>query len=201
MEQSKGSFEEAFIRKNLKRIHVGDYYIEHTVYKIEKQNGSLFDIKTAQNSDYTYGEKIIKETALSASIFDHEKKVTKTNMITLFAGLSKNDIWSAVFYKRETDKNWQEKLVDDIKGMQKDAAVKYVKKNFESIGKAMRELKGQKISMVSDNNYYMVRDLNIYFDELEKSSSTVTAEEKSIRKLDVNSLHSLIFNGVKYMLK
>lgn len=60
---------------------------------------------------------------------------------------------------------------------------------------------GQKISLKSDNNYYMVRDLNIYFDELSKSNDIDTAVRNSIRKLDINTLQSLIFNNVKYILK
>lgn len=127
--------------------------------------------------------------------------MTKTDLITLFSELSKNDIWKAVFYKRETEKKWEEELVAEIKAMQQDDVVQYIKKNFETIGKVSREMIGQKLFQMSDNNYYLVRDLDIYFDELQKSSKPTMADKKSIRKLDVNSLQSLIFNGVKYMLK
>lgn len=41
-------------------------------------------------------------------------------------------------------------------------AVNYVKKDFKTFGKIVRELTGQKLLKDSANNYYTVRDLNIY---------------------------------------
>lgn len=203
MAQPKRSFEEAFVRKKCMYPKVDDYYVEHTVYKTlelkPEDNGYL--VKTANNSNFIYGLTTITNTASSATLFNQEKKVTKTDLITLFSELSKNDIWKAVFYKRETEKKWEEELVAEIKAMQQDDVVQYIKKNFETIGKVSREMIGQKLFQMSDNNYYLVRDLDIYFDELQKSSKPTMADKKSIRKLDVNSLQSLIFNGVKYMLK
>ena len=85
--------------------------------------------------------------------------------------------------------------------MPKNDAVKYVKENFTTFGKITRELAGQKILPTSDNNYYTVRDLKIYFEELDKECGAEMAARNSIRKLDVNTLQSLIFNSVKYVLK
>lgn len=208
MSQRKRSFEEdAFKRKKLKYVKTNDYYVENTVFKVTGQqscfepSSKFLSVKTTLNSKFSYGEEVIKEVATSATMFSEEKKITKTALIKLFSSLSINDIWSAVFYKQETDQNWQEELVAKIQGMQKDDAVKYVKNESNTFGKIIRELKGQKISVTSDNNYYLVRDLYIYFDCLEESSSVLKAEEKSIRNLDVNTLQSLIFNDVKYILK
>lgn len=111
-----------------------------------------------------------------------------------------NDIWFATFFKQNTDNNWQDELVAKIQSMEKDDAVKYVKKDFNTFGKSLRELVGQKITLKSDNNYYMVRDLKLHFDEL-NTKNLKEAAKKSIRNLDVNTLQSLIFNGVKYILK
>lgn len=85
--------------------------------------------------------------------------------------------------------------------MAKGEAIDYVRKDIKKFGKTLRLLKGQKLSVSSDNNYYLVRDLEIYFDELEKSPNITEAAKKSIRNLDVNTIQSLIFNGVKYILK
>lgn len=202
MSEQKRSFEEAFKRKNLDRVEINDYHTECTVFKVLKSDhGDNFYVKTSQNFIYSFGEEVIKETSTSATLFDSEKRITRSEMIKLFSSLSVNDIWSAVYYKRETDKNWQEELVAKIQKMEKNAAVKYVKNDFYIFGRIIRKLKGQKISMTSDNNYYLVRDLDIYFDCLDDSSQIATAEKKSIRNLDVNTLQSLIFNGVKYILK
>lgn len=71
--------------------------------------------------------------------------------------------------------------------MNKNDAVKYVKKDFTKFGKLLRELAGQKLALKSDNNYYA--------NEWSKDSSNST------RRLDVNTLQSLIFNNIKYVLK
>lgn len=198
---SKRSYEEAFKRKPLQNVKVDDFYVDHTVYKVIKSSDTddFFDIITTQNSNFQFGESVIKETATSATLYTSVKKATKTELIELFSNLSINDIWFATFFKHDKDKNWQDEIVIKIQSMEKDDAVKYMKKNFASFGKITRELAGRKIVLKSDNNYYMVQDLNIYFEEL-KTNEPETAAKKSIRRLDVNTLQSLIFNNVKYLL-
>lgn len=197
---------DAFKRKPLEKVVAGDFYVEHTVYKVlhqaPRENGKeRFYIRTMQNNRYNYEEITIKELATSMSTFASVEKVTKTVLIELFSNLSVNDIWFATFLKQEQEKNWQEELVGTIQSMEKEEAVKFVKKDFATFGKVKRELAGQKIALKSPNNYYMVRDLNIYFDELEKCNSVDQAARTSIRNLDVNTLQSLTFNNVKYELK
>lgn len=202
MSESKRVYEDAFKRKPLDYVKVEDFYVEHTVYKVIKRSDGRdqFEIKTTENSNFEYGESVIKETSVSATIFTSEKKATKTELIELFSNLSINDIWFATFFKFDKDKNWQDELAAKIQSMKKEDASKYIKKNFTTFGKLTRDLTGQKIALTSDNNYYTVRDLNIYFDELE-SKDLDAAVKNSIRKLDVNTLQSLIFNNVKYVLK
>lgn len=201
----KRSFEEAFARKQFDQVKINDFCIENTVFKV--LNKRPFDGKdsntvlTAHDSRYIYSESIIKNSSTSATIFSKEEHVTKTFLIELFSGISINHIWTAEFYKYDKDKDWPEKLVRKIRKMKKDEAIGYVKNDIQKIGKILRVLKGQKLSVSSDNNYYLVRDLEIYFDELETSSNITEAHKKSIRNLDVNTIQSLIFNDVKYILK
>lgn len=199
----KSSCKEAFKRKSLDCVKVGDLYVEHTVYKVIKpcdEKDFSFNIKTAENSNFVYEKLVIKETATSATLYTCVEKTTKTVLIELFSNLSINDIWCATFLKHDNDGNWQDELVTKIQSMKNNDAVKYVKKNFTTFGKSQRELAGQKITLKSANNYYMVRDLNIYFNELNTNGLKLAAKN-SIRRLDVNTLQSLIFNGVKYVLK
>lgn len=199
--QQKRSFEKAFERKRLDQVTIGDFCIENTVFKVLSGVNGFFDIKTSRNSKFNYGISVIKETSTSATIFSEEEQVTKTHLIQLFSTISINHIWTAEFYKYDTDKSWSEKLVTKIQQMEKGVAIDYVKRDISKFGKISRALKGQKLSVSSDNNYYHVRDLEIYFEELEKSSNIANAAKKSIRNLDVNTIQSLIFNGVKYTLK
>lgn len=201
----KRSYGDAFKRQPLHHVLEDDFYVEHTVYKVigpceGTHNRGFFNIKTSQNSNFDYGESVIKETAISATQYTNVKKVTKTTLIELFSDISINDIWFARFFTYDKNNEWQEKLVTKIQSMEKDDAVKYVKKDFTTFGKSIRELVGRKIALKSDNNYYLVCDLNIYFEEL-RTFSPETAAKNSTRNLDVNSLRSLIFNNTKYILK
>lgn len=89
----KRSYEEAFVHKPLQTVEIGDFYVEHTVYKvIDRISPDAFYIKTMQKSSFDYGESVIKETATSATLYTCEKKATKTQLIELFSDLSINDI-------------------------------------------------------------------------------------------------------------
>lgn len=201
---TKRLYEEAFERQKLHTVQADDFYVEHTVYKVVKQcertGRNSFEIRTAQKSTFYYDENVIKETATSATSYLSEKLATKTDLIELFSKLSLNDIWFATYFTQDKNKNWPAELAMKIQSLNKDDAVKYIKKDFPTFGKVSRELAGQKINLQSDNNYYMVRDLSMYFEELE-TNTPEAAGKKSIRMLDVNSLQSLIFNNVKYSLK
>lgn len=198
---TKRLYAEAFERKKLESVKINDFYVEHTVYKVLKEVGTASDptycIQTSENYKFDYSKSIILETATSATVYTSEKKATKTELIELFSNLSLNDIWFAIYYTKDKD---SEKIVEKIQSMDKDNALKFVKNDFATFGKTKRELTGQKINLKSDNNFYTVRDLNIHFEELSNNGHEIAAK-KSIRKLDVNTLQCLIFNGVKYLLK
>lgn len=206
---AKRSHEDAFKRKPLHNVKLDDFHARYTAYKVlepcvlryDNRTEKGFLIKTMQNFEYKIAESIIKETGISGTSFTSQKKATKTELIELFSNLSVNDIWSATFFKQDLESNWSVELVTKIQSMEKDVAEKYVKKNFTKFGKILRDLVGQKIVSKSDNNYYMVRDLNVHFNELIVHNDPETAAKNSIRRLDVNMLQSLIFNNVKYTLK
>lgn len=198
----KRSYDEAFQPKEVESVRLDDYFVDNTVYKTSFCNlKDYFTVRTMSNKVFDYHEDCIKKTSTSATCYNMEKKVTRTDLIKLFSMLSPRDVWTAVYYKYETDEKWEEKLVAEIQGMQKDDAVKYVKQRFRLFGKIERKLTGQKTSPSSDNNYYLVRDFDFYFEELKNGSDTTVSMKNSIRTLDVNTLQSLIFNTVKYTLK
>lgn len=140
------------------------------------------------------------DTATSATSYTKVKEATKSELIELFSKLSMNDVWFATYFTQDKNKKWYEEMVSKIQSLNKEDAVQYVKKDITTMGKTMRKLTGQKLLLQSDNNYYTVRDLDVYFDEMEKNNPTMAAK-RSIRMLDVNTLQSLIFNNIKYLLK
>lgn len=198
----KRLYDEAFERRKLQSVEINDFYVEHNVYKVLKREGSniRYTVQTAENCKFSTDGDLIRDLATSATAYTAEKKATKTELIELFSNISINDNWSAVYYTLDKDSSWSEKIVEKIQSMDKDSANKFVKKDFTTFGKIERNFVGQKIHLKSDNNYYTVRDLRIYFDELTASNPT-NASKISIRKLDVNTIQCLTFNGIKYSLK
>lgn len=189
----------------MKRVVIENYCFEHNVPKILKKsinNKDRYDILTDEKNQFSYDSHVIQNsTTSSANHYEKEEKITKTRFINLFSDISENDIWSATYLINEKDKEWSKALVTKIQSMDYNEAVSFVKKNHLQFGKMKRDIIGQKIQHGSSNNYYLVRDLSLYFQALEGGDSVKTACNKSTRKLDINTLQTLIFNNVKYELK
>lgn len=194
---------ETFKYRKLNRVELNDYCVKIHIFQIDREKpwNRLFDITTTDNYKFQFGSEVIKNTSTSATLYEKVEKLTKTELIKLFSSLSIHDIWSSEFITNAKDDSWVEELMQKIRGMDEGEAKKYVKKNYTSFGKNRRQLTGQKILPNSENNYYTVRDLKIHFDALREGCGVETAQKTSIRKLDVNSIQYLIFNGVKYELK
>lgn len=198
---TKRTYEDAFERRFLKNVEVDGFYVKIDMFKVVNKSGTDYKIITTENNRFTYGENIIVQRAKSATAFDREQPFTKTELIELFANISINDVWSAEYQTFDKTKEWPKELADTIQSLSVEKAAGYIKKNFITFGKTNRRIIGHKITSNSDNNYYMVHDLNIYFDLLQGGKSVHEAQRQSIRNIDVNSLQFLIFNGIKYILK
>lgn len=199
---SKRTYGEAFERKFLKEVKCGNFYVKIDMYKVNCRNDSgRYSITTTENNNFSYTSEVITKRSKSANAFDREEVYTKTELIELFAALSPNDVWSAQYQTYNKSNEWQKKLAETIQNQTVAEASTYIKQNFGSFGKIDRTIIGHKISQNSNNNYYMVRDLEIHFNLLNDDKSVDEAHRQSIRNLDVNTLQFLIFNGVKYILK
>lgn len=199
---SKRTFEEAFDHQPLKDVKIGDFCVEITMFKVEPSPYTHeFNILTTENNKFIYGREIIVKLSKSATLFNSEELVTKTELIELFARISVSDVWSAEYQTFDKTKGWSKELASKIQNLPVNEAADYIKKNFGAFGKTNRKIVGHKIYATSDNNYYQVRDLQIHFDLLKEGKDVQAARKQSIRNLDVNSLQFLIFNGVKYVLR
>lgn len=201
---SKRTYEDAFERRFLNKVDKGDFYVKIDMFKvlnIKNRSTESYEIRTTENNEFSYGGNVIMQRSKSATAFNRVETFTKTELIELFACISINDVWSAEYLTFDKTKEWPINLTKTIQKLPVDDAVKYIKQNFGSFGKVSRSIIGHKVNPVSDNNYYTVRDLAVHFELLEGGKSVDIAHNQSIRKLDVNSIQFLIFNGVKYELK
>lgn len=203
---AKRTYEEAFERKFLNKVSLNDYYVKIDMFKVLRKEDrddfkTRYNIRTTENNNFLYDEEVIKKRSKSATSFDREKALTKTELMELFSNISVHDVWSAQYQVFDKSKEWQKELAEEIQSLTTEEASKYIKKNFKSFGKVERTIIAHKITINSKNNYYTVRDLEIHFNCLNEGKRVQEAENQSIRNLDVNTIQYLIFNSVKYVLK
>lgn len=203
---AKRTFEEAFERKYLSEVSLNDYYVKIDMFKVLKEDVNRdfvirYDIQTTEKNNFKYEEGVIKKRAKSATHFNREEALTKTELVELFSKLSVHDVWSVKYKILDKSKDWQNELAKIIQNLSTDEASIYIKKNFKSFGKVERTIIGHKIETNSKNNYYLARDLEIHFNLLNEGKTVQESKDQSIRNLDVNTIQYLIFNSVKYVLK
>lgn len=188
---------------HLKSVKKDAYYIQRTIYKTKDalNDGKFFEILTDCGKKMKCDVNNIINTSISASDFESTTYVTKTEMIELFNSIAVLDIWTATFSTLSKDKKWCENFVNHICSMQKSKAIKYVESNISNVNKATRVMIGKKLNCTSNNNMYLVRDLEIYFKQLSEKNDVEAAEKNSIRNVDVNSISALIYNNVQYLKK
>lgn len=200
----KRKLDDAFITSDIENIVENTYCVNHTIYKILRKSDHRDDgflILTDRGKRYTYDTACIRHTSMSASEYKAEVKVTKTEMIDIFAAIPFNDVWTATFYKKNLDTDWAMNFVNEIRKMDVEKAVAFTRSNIDNINKIERVMTGKKNNITSKNNMYSVRDVILYFDELSKTNDVKSAEKCSIRNIDVNSIIVLIYNNIKYVKK
>lgn len=122
------------------------------VKNIKNRNTESYKIRTTENNEFSYGNDVIKQRSKSATSFNRVEKITKTELIELFASISVNDVWSADYLTYDKTKEWPINLVETIQKLSVDDAAKYIKHNFASFGKVSRSITGHKVNPNSDNN-------------------------------------------------
>lgn len=165
---AKRTYEEAFERKFLSKVSLNDYYVKIDIFKVLREEDrddfvTRYNIRTMENNNFLYGEEVIKKRSKSATSFDREEALTKTELMELFSNISVHDVWSAVYEVFDKSEEWQNELAKEIQSLTTEEASKYIKKKFKSFGKVERTIIAHKITTNSKNNYYTVRDLEIHF--------------------------------------
>lgn len=197
---SKRMLEEAFKRKCVKKVRVGDFYVKNDIFKVKKNDFHHIFFTTIEGSIGKYNYDYTLKEAKSATAYDDNKVITKTQLKEIIDALSINDVWSVGYKKRVANNYWSSELWEDLQDMEDDEAASYIKKNYTTFGQVNRYLTCQKIVHNSINDYYTVRDLERHFELLERYGSDKAFEEP-LQSLDLNSIQYLIFNKVRYSLK
>lgn len=133
---AKRTHDKAFERKILHKVPLNDYYVKIDMFKVlcptnpQKDFTNGFNIKTTENNNFYYGENIIMKRSKSATQFDVEETLTKTDLINLFSKISEHEVWSAQYETFDKSTDWPKKLVAEIQQMAKEEATAYIKKEL-----------------------------------------------------------------------
>ena len=179
---------------NIDKLKVGDYLSETQYYKILKINSKTVALINEKGIKYNFEKELIVEAMHSASLYEIEKKVNRTeiNEILQQAG---NNIFTVNFHKQVKEKDIKEKLVDTIKDEDGNLL------NSEDIEKKLKKIskeltKGEERTLIG----YLV-ELNSQMGRSLVIDMEIAPEQNRIRQIDHRTINWLILNNTKYIVK
>ena len=205
----------------IQNIKVGDVLSETSHYKITEVISSLAVSCTHIESGDTVsiGQEYLKNYCQSADEYSEVVEVTREDKLdgtpgirNIFEGIHSSEVFTVVFKKQDKKKTKkqvkeeQEKqiqdaiiLIEKAKSQKKSMAAAYaealtfIQQNpvKDYIEGESRTLRGYKVQFQSRDGRYDCVDMDI-----EK-----TEKESGIRPVNINTIESLIYKGVKYIVK
>ena len=204
----------------IQNIKVGDVLSETSHYKItEVRYNDVSCIHVESGDIVRIGQEYLKNYCQSADEYSEVVEVTREDKLdgtpgirSIFEGIHSLEVFTVVFKKQDKKKTKkqvkeeQEKqiqdaiaLVEKVKSQRKSMAAAYaevltfIQQNpvKDYIEGESRTLRGYKVQFQSRDGRYDCVDMDI-----EK-----TEKESGIRPVNINTIESLIYKGVKYIVK
>ena len=204
----------------IQSIKVGDVLSETSHYKIaEVSNIEVSCIHIESGDRVSIGMDYLKNYCQSADEYSEVVEVTREDKLdgtpgirSIFEGIHSSEVFTVVFKKQDKKKTKkqvreeQEKqiqdaiaLIEKAKSQKKSMAVAYaealtfIQQNpvKDYIEGESRTLRGYKVQFQSRDGRYDCIDIDI-----EK-----TEKESGIRPININTIESLIYKGIKYVVK
>lgn len=206
----------------IQNIKVGDVISETSHYKIEELyagGAGAICIHLESGDRVHIGQEYIKNYCQSADEYSEVKEVTREDKLdgtpgirTIFEGIHSSEVFTVVFKKQDKKKTKKQikeeqeqqiqdaiSLIEKAKSQKKSMAVAYaealtfIQQNpvKDYIEGESRTLRGYKVQFQSRDGRYDCVDMDI-----EK-----TEKENGIRPVNINTIESLIYRGIKYIVK
>ena len=205
---------------NLAEIEVGDIFSEesHYIVKEVKKEGVVFE-HLESGKDVKLSNEYVNTMLNTSDQYEKEVKVTREDkkdgtpgIRTIFESIKSSEVFTVVFKKqdkakakkqfeaeREAQRTEAIALVDKAKKQKKSMAVAY-KEALEFIQNnpvkdyiegENRVLRGYKMQFVSRDGKYRCMDMDI------KRTDKETGE----RLVNINTISTLVYNGIKYIVE
>ena len=205
----------------IQNIKVGDVLSEISHYKITEVRGDFEAscIHVESGDAIMVGQEYLKKYCQSADEYSEVVEVTREDKLdgtpgirSIFEGIHSSEVFTVVFQKQDkkkTKKQVKEEqerqiqdaitLIEKAKSQKKSMAAAYaealtfIQQNpvKDYIEGESRTLRGYKVQFQSRDGRYDCVDMDI-----EK-----TEKESGVRPVNINTLESLIYKGIKYVVK
>lgn len=205
----------------IQNIKVGDVLSETSHYKIIEVRGSIgvTCIHTESGDTVSIGQEYLKNYCRSADDYSEVKEVTREDKLdgtpgirSIFEGIHSPEVFTVVFKKQDkkkTNKQVKEEqerqiqdaiaLIEKAKSQKKSMAAAYaealtfIQQNpvKDYIEGESRTLRGYKVQFQSRDERYDCVDMDI----------ERTEKESGIRPVNINTIESLVYKGIKYVVK
>lgn len=205
----------------IQNIKVGDVLSETSHYKIEEivNNTGAFCLHLESGDRVSIGMEYLKNYCQSADEYSEVVEVTREDKLdgtpgirSIFEGIHSSEVFTVVFKKQDkkkTKKQVKEEqerqiqdaiaLIEKAKSKKKSMAAAYaealtfIQQNpvKDYVEGESRTLRGYKVQFQSRDGRYDCVDVDI-----EK-----TEKESGIRPVNINTIESLIYKGIKYVVK
>lgn len=205
----------------IQNIELGNILSETSHYVVTRLNGSeSIECRHLESGDTVHiGQEYLKNYCQSADEYSEVVEVTKEDKFDgtpgirgIFEGIHSSEVFTVVFKKQDKKKTKkqvkeeQEKqiqdtiaLIEKAKSQKKSVAAAYaealtfIQQNpvKDYIEGESRTLRGYKVQFQSRDGRYDCVDMDI-----EK-----TEKESGVRPVNINTIESLIYKGIKYVVK
>lgn len=169
----------------MKQIKKGDYLSRISYMQVIYTNSEYTQVKNEEGLEWSIGNDIIKEECISASEFEEEVKVNRTELIEIF-----NNVGDKVF----TVNFDKAPKAEDYLKLTRGEGNKIL--SFAEMEKSFKKLKGENRTLIG----YMVKSEN-GFGRSNVVDLEVETGQHNIRQVDHRSLNFLVVNNKKYIVK
>ena len=175
---------------NASKLSVGNWYSQVTYYKVKDIEKDTVKVVSSVNSskEIAIGKDILVSEMNSASAFDKEEKLTRTEMVEKLMD-AKETVFTVSFNKKVDDKWIQQVISEQIKSA---ADLKNTKKVAEVskqlVAGSEIEMSCQLLNSENGLGRSTVLDLNAEYG-------------KNFRQIDHRTVSQLVLKNVKYTLK
>jgi transcriptional regulator NrdR family protein len=182
------------INLNIDQLKVGNYLSETQYYKVVKINPKTATLINERGVETNFNKELIAEGMYSASLYDSEKNVNRTeiNEILQQAG---NNIFTVNFNKQVKEKDIKEKLLDAIKDEEGNPL------SYEEIENKLKKIsqeltKGEERTLIG----YLF-ELNTLRGRSLVIDMEIPPEQNRVRQVDHRTINWLILKNTKYIVK